>query len=326
MKRKSGDCPYFWIAESKRLASDRNGRQIAAMVRIMTALAAFALFLSPGISLAKDKAPKPAKPALWVVKDKDTTIYLFGTIHALPKETVWRTAKFDAAVAASGELMVEVAELDDPIKIAPFYLQLATTPGLRPILDRVRPEKRKDVERAAQLVKIDLTELQHYESWLAANFFAEKMLKYIDIPTDYGVDRQIVATFKQRMLPVSGIETVEEQLGAFDTLSEKAQIFLLEGVTDELDNARAEYEELLHNWAVGDVKALKSSSEKEFDGQSELRDKLLIERNRRWADRLKARMQKAGTVFLAVGSGHLVGKDSVQNLLKARGIKSKRVQ
>jgi uncharacterized protein len=293
---------------------------------LITALAAVFLLFGGQSGFAKQKAPSAAKPAMWVVKDKDTTIYLFGTIHALPKETVWRTAKFDAAIAASGELMVEVAELDDLAKVQPLYYKLAFSPGLAPVLDRVRPEKRADLERLAKLTKLDLATMQQFESWAVANVFSYELLKFVGISSDNGVDRQIVSAFKERKLPITGIETVAEQLGAFDVLSVGAQLFLLEGVTDEIDGARAEYDKLLASWTAGDAKALDDSTDKELKDQPELLERLLVERNRRWADRLKARMQKPGTVFLAVGSGHLVGKASVQNLLKARGIKSKRIQ
>ena len=60
------------------------------------------------------KAPQAARPALWQVSDSDTTIYLFGTIHLLPENYQWRTAKFDKAVASSHQLVVEIPELDAP--------------------------------------------------------------------------------------------------------------------------------------------------------------------------------------------------------------------
>jgi uncharacterized protein len=298
------------------------------MVRAFTALAAFALFLLPSMfsqGIAQSRQ-KPAKPAMWVVKDVDTTIYLFGTIHAVPKGAQWRTAKFNAAMAASDELVVEVADLDDTAKIQPIYARLAATPGLLPILDRVSPTKRDAVQKIATMTKTDLAQLRPFESWAVANILSYELLKSVGISTENGIDRQIVAEFRASKRPVSGIETVEEQLGAFDGLSNTSQIYLLEGITDELENAAQEFDTLWKSWSHGDVNAIDSESDKELKGQPELLDKLLVGRNRNWTERLVARMKKPGTVFLAVGSGHLVGKDAVQAMLKARGIKARRVQ
>jgi hypothetical protein len=52
---------------------------------------------------------------------------------------------------------------------------------------------------------------------------------------------------------------------------------------------------------------------------------LFTERNTRWADWIRARMQAPGTVFVAVGAGHLAGPDSVLVRLGERGIPSQRV-
>jgi uncharacterized protein YbaP (TraB family) len=52
---------------------------------------------------------------------------------------------------------------------------------------------------------------------------------------------------------------------------------------------------------------------------------MFTERNDRWADWIRARMQTPGTVFVAVGAGHLAGQDSLLVRLAERGIPSHRV-
>jgi uncharacterized protein len=53
---------------------------------------------------------------------------------------------------------------------------------------------------------------------------------------------------------------------------------------------------------------------------------LLTQRNANWAKWIKERMARPGTVFVAVGAGHLGGKSSVQKLLKKQKLKAKRVR
>src|SRR5438270_13647452 len=107
-----------------------------------------AALLSLG-SAAEARAPQLARPALWEVSDPDTTIYLFGTIHLLPSDLKWRTAKLDEAMANSQELVVETI-IDDknPTKLMSAMASLGLAKGLPALADRVPPDKRPALEAA----------------------------------------------------------------------------------------------------------------------------------------------------------------------------------
>src|SRR5438067_1910711 len=106
-------------------------------------VAALGLSLLLGTVPAEARAPQAAKPALWEVKDPDTTVYLFGTIHLLPRNTQWRTAKFDEAVTNAQQLVVEtIIDEKDPTKIMSAMASLGMANGLPPLLARVPPAKR----------------------------------------------------------------------------------------------------------------------------------------------------------------------------------------
>src|SRR4051812_41740336 len=92
---------------------------------------------------AAARAPAGARPALWKGADADTTIFLFGTFHLLPKDLAWRTPAFDRALAGSGRLVMEVGNIDDQAALAAALLKLALTDGLPPIAERVPAEKRQ---------------------------------------------------------------------------------------------------------------------------------------------------------------------------------------
>src|SRR5688572_10379982 len=111
----------------------RFGRRLAAV----SAIAATACAAAPAAE------PKVASPALWKVADEDTTIYLFGTIHLLPKETKWRSPVFDQAAAGSDTLVVEtVIDESNPAATMGELFKLAVSPGLPPLLDRVPADKK----------------------------------------------------------------------------------------------------------------------------------------------------------------------------------------
>jgi uncharacterized protein YbaP (TraB family) len=52
---------------------------------------------------------------------------------------------------------------------------------------------------------------------------------------------------------------------------------------------------------------------------------MFVQRNARWASWIANRLKTPGTVFVAVGAGHLSGPDSVQSQLASLGVKSARV-
>ena len=118
--------------------------------RAVAALAAASAALSP--IAAKAPAVATAKPALWKIADADTTIYLFGTIHLLPKRTEWRTAKFNQATASAQSLVVEtVVDEANPQSAVMTMMKLAISPNLPSILSRVSPDKRAAL--AAKIAK-----------------------------------------------------------------------------------------------------------------------------------------------------------------------------
>ena len=100
-------------------------------------------------SAAQAKAPQTARPALWAVSDPDTTIYLFGTIHLLPSNLKWRTAKLDQAMTSSQELVVEtVIDEKNPAKLMSAMASLGLAKGLPPLVERVPPAKRPALQAA----------------------------------------------------------------------------------------------------------------------------------------------------------------------------------
>jgi uncharacterized protein len=110
--------------------------------KIRNSLAALGLAAMAATAAAPADA-RAAKPALWKVYDRDTEIYLFGTVHLLPPGTQWRTAAFDKAAKQSGTLVVEtIIDEKNPQAFAMELARLSVRPGLPPLLDRVRPERR----------------------------------------------------------------------------------------------------------------------------------------------------------------------------------------
>ena len=143
---------------------------------------------------------------------------------------------------------------------------------------------------------------------------------------EQGAEKQLTGFAKAVSKPVAGLETLPEQLGFFDTLPETQQVAFLNAVVKDLDQLGPQLDKMVLLWAKGDPDGLAVAMNESLAATPELAKTLLWDRNARWADKLKARMDHPGTVFVAVGAGHLAGQHSVQDYLKERGLSVKRVE
>ena len=296
------------------------------LARAATAFAAAATVFSP-LAARAPAAPPAAKPALWQIKDSDTTIYLFGTIHLLPKGTEWRTAKFNQAAASAQSLVVETfIDEANPTPAIAAMMKLAVSPNLPPILDRVAPEKRAALAALIARSGMPLAFLDKLETWAASVLLLKVIFEDIGLAPNSGVETALKSEFKAAAKPIDQLETNSEQFGFFDTLSEGAQRTILEGELADVAKNRTEFYDMLAVWERGDAKAMGESFNRELADSPELRDNLLRKRNANWNLWLQRRMQQPGTVMVAVGAGHLSGNDSVISMLEKSGYKVKRVQ
>lgn len=295
----------------------------------LAALGCAVFFATSTASCAKPApapAAKAARPGLWKLADADTTIYLFGTIHVLPADYQWRTKAFDAAAAKADTLVLEVADLDDSKRTAEVFSRLAISPNLPPILDRVPAEKRPGLKSLIDKTGIPPAALTQFESWAVAITIAGMMLKELNLSPENGVERKLTDEFAAAKKPILGLESTELQLSIFDQLPDAVQTTFLAGLIEEQVDPKGEFDAMLKAWSSGDDKAIATSFDDELRSSPELTEALLRKRNRQWTEWLARRLDTPGTVLVAVGAGHLAGVDSVQTMLKQRGLKVTRVQ
>ena len=270
---------------------------------------------------------KPASPAMWKVADSDTTIYLFGTIHLLPKGTEWRSPTFDKAAAGSDTLVVEtVIDETNPAATVGELFKLAVAEGLPPLAERVQPDKKAALATAVVKSGVPPQVFDKLETWAAAFLLLGVQFKDLGLDPGSGVESALKKQFQAGGKSIGQLETNAEQLGFFDKLSEEAQRNFLASVLDDPASMKQQFGGMLDSWARGDVKGIADSFNAELGDAAELKDALLVRRNVNWARWVKGRLDQPGTVLVAVGAGHLAGDQSVLTLLEGQGVKVTRVQ
>lgn len=294
--------------------------------RVLSAVSpALLLFLTPACAAKEAAAPAAvvkARPALWKIADKDTTIYLFGTIHILPPGIDWYNGPVAKAFESSDTLVTEILEPTDPETQARIAnVALADPP--RNLREALPADVRKKYEAALASMQLPVSAFDANDPWYAAVALSTLPILKDGFGTMNGAEAQLVsrANGKKHL----ALETAEQQLGLFDSLPQATQVTYLNEVLDSFPDVRKEILQMVEAWKTGKADDLaKLMNEEESDPL--LMKVLLVDRNKAWARWIEQQLKQPGTVFIAVGAGHLAGKDSVQKQLAADGVKTKRMR
>jgi uncharacterized protein YbaP (TraB family) len=261
--------------------------------------------------------PALAQPALWVVKNAHTTIYLFGTVHLLPNDTAWRFPALEKDLAASDSLTIELTD-DDQAHMQALVLQYGLDPD-HPLSDKLSPAENATMAQAAQTADVPggVQTLQVMRPWLAALTLTVAPLLKAGLDPANGVDKLLKAQMTQAGKPVNGLETSEQQIRFLADLQPAVELAMLRSTLHDVDQGSTELTALIDAWKAGDTAAIARLEDEDLrQREPELYQRLLVDRNQAWAAQISHMLQQPGTVFIAVGAAHLAGPDSVQLQLR----------
>lgn len=308
--------------------------------RIIALRVACTLLVSP--PAAAQTPPVPAQidltdadPALWVVRDEDTTIYLFGTIHVLRPGVTWFDDGVRKAFEESDELVTEIPEREF-VDMVPLLLQRAGSDDGKTLTEHLTVADAQTYRQAMARLGLSAQALEPVEPWVPAFLLLSgaggsggSRYRY---SARYGVEVILSRAARERGMAMSGLESLDMQLGFFDNLTNETQVSLLNAMVQSVVDPRGSrsdsgMEHMIGVWASGNATGISADNGNEFDAFPELRDALLVERNQRWAQWIQLRLNEAGgRFFVAVGAAHLAGPHSVQAQLTAMGIPVQRVE
>lgn len=306
-----------------------------AMRKRMALCAIWALFgVGPAVTgQPQHTAPHAQKfaqfephPAIWQVSDGDTTLYLFGTTHALPKHFAWQSPKLKQVVQTADELVVESLDTRDSKAKSDASIDDALNPVVdnNPILGRVALEKRAALQKAITRSGFPTQFYDAMPTWMASLVLAVETMTQDGRDKSEGVEARLIAAFQRSGRPIKAAEDGSLILRKMHALSADAQRRMLENTLDDIDGAGANSAAMDKAWVKGDVAALADGFTREALGE-ELYTLLILNRNNAWSDWIADRMHRPGTVLFAVGAGHFSGPDALPILLAQRGMRVTRI-
>lgn len=296
--------------------------------RFVVAFVALVCLCTAPQTLAKTPSPPPdIHPALFAVRDADSTLYLFGTVHVRPAGAPWGGPEARAALAASRDVWTEIEispEADAQTRA--LALSLGFAPADHPLSGWLTRGQQRRLGVLEQRFGLPAPALDRMHPWLAALTLSEAPIQQAGFDPESGVDRAVSAEARAQGRRLHTFETGEQQLHFLAGLSADAQRQMLLDALDEADHGPAELQRLSRAWERGDLRTVErlvvTDTERRYP---ELYDVLFRRRNAAWVATLAHEMDGAGVEFIAVGAGHLVGGEGLVAQLRARGYRVERV-
>lgn len=264
--------------------------------------------------------PVLAKPPVWIVRDADSEVVIFGSIHVLPPGLDWRPPVLDAALAKADDLWFELPMgAATEAEIAGLAASKGVLPPDRSLSGLLSPTGATALARASQKFGLTPGFLDRLEPWFAEVALAGAEFRAAGADTDSGVEKAI-DTVAPASAQRRAFETAAQQIALFDEAPVPAQVASLEESLDQMDKDPDAYDRLVAAWMAADTAALQRDALEPLRHASPaLYARLVSDRNAAWTQVLDGRLKGQGRTVVVVGVGHLLTADGVPARLRALG-------
>lgn len=294
---------------------------VARTVTVLTLLVAGALSVS-------STAGTRERPLLWALHGASNTVYIAGSMHMLRAADATLSEGLDRAYADAERIVMELDTDDlDETAAARFTLEHGSYPpgSGRTLRNALGEERWRRINVRTEAAGLPLAALNNVEPWVVGITYSVLQMQQLGLDPKLGVEQQLTARAKQDHKPISGLETLEQQLALFADLSEAQQIRFLDLTVEQSDDTEGQIAALTRAWQRGNEKQLSDTLLHEYRRFPELYDLLVSRRNAAWIPQIKALLHGTDDYLIVVGALHLVGARGVIHLLERDGLRPQRV-
>ncbi len=264
---------------------------------------------------------------LWELEGTNNRIRLLGSIHflragdyPLPREIV------DAYREADVIVMELVLDQISPADMQRVQQEIAIDPRGRSLSTLIGAGAFREAQLLASDIDINMDMLQPFEPWFAALQITQLRLMQLGFDGSYGVDMTMTRNARTDGKPIIGLETLDQQLRTLDTLSAAAQKDFLMQTLEDAGAIDDDLNVIVAAWRQGNTQTLDKLLLDGLGDQQEVYDQVLVQRNQRWTKAIIDMTNDSQDYLVVVGAMHLIGKDSVQNMLGDAGIQSRQIR
>ena len=261
--------------------------------------------------------PTPG-PAIWKVEGGEAELYLFGTFHLLPTDLEWQNEPIVAAMAASDTLVLE-ADTSNEAEIGTLIQKYAFNPEGKTLRSYFKDDEVERIDAALKPWGMSVDGAAALKPWFVSLQAGLTAMFSLGFDPDSGVEQVFLAVAERNAMALGYLETGEAGIRALADHPDPVQADILLASMEDLVHIEQMTGQMIEAWSQGDIAAVAEILNTSMARTPELIDAVLYERNRNWIGPLKTMLESDGKYFVAVGAGHLAGKNNVIQLLENEG-------
>jgi hypothetical protein len=263
---------------------------------------------------------------LWELEGARGQVRLLGSIHFLRASDYPLPPAMQRAYEEADVLVMELDMDDlDQIQAQATIMQMAMDPQGRNLETLIGSRDYAQARKDAEAINVQLDLFQPFEPWFASLQITQLRLMQLGFDPSLGLEQQWSVRARNDGKEVRGLETLEDQLGALDSMPERVQKKFLLMTIEEAVGAESMIDRTLSAWRNGKLDELGRETTQALRDQPQVYQKLLVDRNRSWTRQIKALARDGGNYLVVVGSAHLLGDDSVLVMLDREGYPARRI-
>jgi len=275
--------------------------------------------------LGAEDAPAAARKgrhSLWKIEEKGNTVYLLGSVHFL-RETNYPLAEVINTAFEKSKVVAFETDMKklESIEIQQKILGKAMLPAEQTIKDQVSPETYSSLSNYLDEAGMPSLVFDRLKPGLAALTLAVLELQKLGFDPEYGIDKHFHKRAEKGGKEFVALETVEFQVDLVTSFGKAEAEDLLKATLKDLKRSRSIFEELTSAWEKGDSEKLEALLNESMREVPDLFKRMVTDRNKSWVPKIEEMIKGKQTAIVIVGAGHLAGKESVVELLRAKGYK-----
>lgn len=268
----------------------------------------------------KAAVEQSTKNCLWSIQTSSNKIFLLGSIHVLKRETYPLDPAIEKAYASSERIIFEtdIAAMQEPAMQAKM-LELGMYPAGQNLFDNIASDTRQQLEKKMSALGLPLEAFSQIKPWFVALSLTTLELQRLGYDPQYGIDVYFFSKAQSGGKEIGYLESPQYQIDLLGNMASKDQNDFLKQTLKDLELISELAGDLVRSWKAGNADKLHELLHKSFKDYPSLNDRLLIQRNLKWVNEVEAAMRRNKNVLFVVGAGHLVGPESVVDLLRKNG-------
>lgn len=265
-----------------------------------------------------------AKNCLWTVTSPSNKIYLLGSLHVLKQDAYPLAAAIEGAYADSRAVIFEtdIGAMQQP-EMQARLLEMGIYPATENLLGHLDAATRRRLVDKMSEIGLPLEQFSRFKPWFLALTLTTLELQRLGYNPAFGVDVYFFNRAKADGKEIGFLEPAEFQIELLGNMAAQSQNDFLSQTLKDLEVVNKLAGDLVSSWKAGDAERLNDLLSKSFKDYPDLHERLLIQRNKKWAGDIEGAMRQNKNTLFVVGAGHLVGTESVVDLLRKKGYEVK---